>query len=203
MIIFAERIKEWIGRHQMLAGAVIILGLAAGYFLSVYLRRPADAWIYVSLVNEYHKLGKGSDLYDGFVRQQGIQGQRVVFDNEYFFDLTNPKDEINPYFQKLVAYLEAGTTDALICEEDNLFHIAKGGRVLDLRDKRVAALCRKYRDRFYCYESDDGRIPVGISLAGSRFLPELGYEKSVYLAFSCKAGHAGRVGRLLDYLLES
>lgn len=196
-----ERIKEWIRTHQMLTGAVVVGVFLCGYFLSVWLGRPADAWLSVAFVNEYANVGEGSPLYEEFVRAEGLSDERVVFDAGYFFDLSNDRDFANQYFQKLVAYLEAGTVDAVICNEDNLNGIAQGGRVLDLRDARAAEIFEEYGSRLYYYDAEEGRLPVGISLAGSPYEDALGYQDEVFLAVGSRGMHVERVELFLEFLL--
>ena len=199
----AERIKEWIGAHQFVTGGSIVVLFLCGYLLSVVLRQPDDAWLTVSFINEYNNVGRGSVLYEDFMRLNAGEGRRIVFDSGYFFDLSDENDFTNRYYQKLVAYLEAGTTDVLICEEGNLRGIARGGRVLDLSDERVAEWLSAYQERLYYYDTEeDGRIPVGISLSGSSYSEALGYEGKVYLALNSRAKHLDAVKVFLDFLFE-
>lgn len=198
----SEQIKEWIQTHQMLTGAIVVGAFLCGYFLSIWLRRPADAWLSVAFVNEYANVGAGSPLYEDFVKADGFDDKRIVFDANYFFNLSNDKDFANQYFQKLVAYLEAGTVDAVVCTEENLSGIAQGGRVLDLRDEMTHGAFAEYEGRMYYYDSEEyGRLPVGISLAGSPYADALGYQDEVYLALSSKGTNLEQVERFLEFLL--
>ena len=200
----SERVKEWIGNHQMLAGAVIVGIFLGVYFLSAWVRRPADAWLNAAFVNEYRNVGAGSEIYENFIQAADVADKRIVFDANYFFDLSNDRDFMNQYYQKLVAYLEAGTTDAVICTEDNLCGIAQGGRVLDLTDERASVIYGAYSDRLYYYEDEEaGRLPVGISLSGSPYEDALGYKEEAYLALSGKGTHVERVQEFLDFLLTN
>ena len=198
-----EHFREWVEAHQMLTGAIVVAVFLCVYLLSVRLRQPADAWLNVAFINEYRNVGSGSEIYEDFMSLEVPQGQRVVFDTDYFFDLSNDRDFANQYYQKLVAYLESGTTDAVVCTQDNLRGIAQGGRVLDLTDERASGIYSDYSDRLYYYEDDEaGRLPVGISLSGSPYEDELGYKEEIYLALSSRATHISQVEKLLNFLLS-
>ena len=127
-----ERLKEWIEQHQILCGLIIVLFFLFIYFVSHFIDRPKkDAWLNVSFINEYNNVHEGSRLFKDTTEMKDAKDKLIVFDTNYFFDLSNDKDYANSYFQKLVAYIEAGTTDVIIGDESNINGISKGGRLLD------------------------------------------------------------------------
>ena len=123
-------------------------------------------------------------------------------DAKYYFDLSNENDYTNTYFQKLVANIENAACDAMIGSEDNILGIARGGRVLDLRDERVKNVFLRCKDRLLWYETEENeKVPVAVSLAGSRKAEDLGYAKAPYFAFASNAGNMEMAEKLLWYLL--
>ena len=74
-----EAIKEWIIHHQAIAAAAVVCVCLAGYLLSLKLRAPEEAWLYVGFVNEYQNVSAGSPLYEEFCALPACEGKRVVF----------------------------------------------------------------------------------------------------------------------------
>ena len=200
MNIDYDKIKEWIEEHQLLCGIILVGIFTVIYILGTH-RPHAKADLHVSFINEYNNVGKGSQLYKALLKNTG--NINIEFDTDYYFNLKNDKDYSNSYFQKLVAYIEAGTTDAVIAEKSNISGIARGGRLLDLNDKRVADVIRKYNDRFYYYKTEEGEtLPVAISLKGTKYEESLGYSDEVYVGISSSATHLEKVILLIDTLME-
>ena len=185
----------------MIAAAVVLF--FAMYFLSIHIRRPADTWFYAAFINEYNTVGKGSRIYDDFLSLDEARGKNVVFDSNYFFDLSKESDYANRYYQKLVAHIEAGTVDVMILSEDNLSGIARGGHFLDLRDERVADGLSPYKENFYYYTTDEGEsIPIGIRLVGGSYRDELGYLEDVYVAVSPKCDNPQAALLFIEMLMK-
>lgn len=188
-------------------GAVVLVGLIC-YFASIFVNRPKDEILDVAFVNFYDDVSEKSDFYRDFLsfeeqKEGEVQEGSIVFDSNYFFDLSTPSGSANTYFQKLVAVLEAGTCDALICEKDNLDGIGESGRLLDLRDERVDAIYQRFQDRTVTVEKDGQVVPVGIDISDSPVLARMnGYGDACYLGISSNAKHVEMVELLLNYLLE-
>ena len=177
------------------------------YFIHAFLNRPEDTILHVTFVNCYDNVSEDSDFHKEFLEYADFQETgEVIFDSNVFFDLSKDSDYANTYFQKTVAYLEAGTTDALICQETNMKGMAKGGRVLNLEDERAGGICEKYKDRIVNYTTDEGEvIPVAVDVSDSpRFEGKNSYkdEEKCYLCVSAYIDQADQVEVFLDYLLE-
>jgi hypothetical protein len=102
-----------------------------------------------------------------------------------------------------VAYLEAKTTDAVICEAGNLEGLAQSGRLLDLSDERAAQIYTQYADRIVTTEYEGEDVPVGIRITDSPALAKMnGYVDDCYLAISAYTERIEMVERFLAYLLD-
>ena len=177
------------------------------YFIHAFLNRPEDTILHVTFVNCYDDVSEKSDFHKEFLEYADFQETgEVIFDSNVFFDLSKDSDYANTYFQKTVAYLEAGTTDALICQETNMKGMAKGGRVLNLEDERSAGIYEKYKDRIVYYTTEEGEvIPVAVDISDSpRFKGMSSYQNSegCYLCVSAYIDQADQVEVFLDYLLK-
>jgi len=189
--------------HILLAVAAIFLII---YFLNIFLDRPSDPVLHVTLVNCYKDVSEHSSFYQDYadVSETDMTTASVVFDATVFFDLSKPSDYRNVYFQKTVAYLEAGTTDAIICQYDNLQGLANGGRLLDLEGERTASLCEKYKDAVVYVDTDkEKHVAAGIDITGSPALQRLqAYEGKCYLAVSAYTKRLEAVENFADYLMK-
>lgn len=177
------------------------------YFVHAFLSRPEDTLLHVTFVNCYDNVSEDSDFYKDFLEYADFQETgEVYFDSNVFFDLSKDRDYANTYFQKTVAYLEAGTTDAVICQETNMKGLAKGGRILNLKDERAGGICEKYKDRIVDYTTDEGEvIPVAVDISDSPCLEGLNsYEngEKCYLCVSAYIDRADQVEVFLDYLFN-
>ena len=105
-----------------------------------------------------------------------------------------------------MAYLEAGTTDALVCQETNMKGMAKGGRILNLKDERASGIYDKYKDRIVNYTTEEGEvIPVAVDISDSpRFEGMSSYQDSegCYLCVSAYIDQADQSEVVLDYILK-
>ena len=119
-------------------GAVVLVGLVV-YFTVVFATREDKPILDVVLVNNYDDISEDSKLAQGFVSYVGEENLpgRVTFDNNAFFNLANNSDYKNSYYMKVLAYLEADTAQAVMCQYDNLIGLAKSGRLADLSDEKV------------------------------------------------------------------
>ena len=102
-----------------------------------------------------------------------------------------------------MAYLEAGTTDALVCQKANLMGIAKGKRVLNLEDALAKEIYQKYQDRLVYYTTEEGEeIPVGVDISDSPLIKNMNsYKDGCYVCVSAYTNRVERVKMFLDYLL--
>lgn len=184
------------------------------YFISVFLNRPKDTLLHVTMVNFYDNVSEDSDFYKDFIAYSGFNEEEgeVIFDANVFFNLKRPADGKSSYFQKTVAFLEAKTTDAVICEYDNLMGIGSGGRFLDLSDEKAASIYEKYQDRIVYLEPEEGmvkegeekeRVPIGIDISDSPVLARMnGYADKCYLAVSAYTERLDAAEIFIDYLLQ-
>ncbi len=183
----------------------VLIGLLC-YFMSIFLRPVQEAAGSVAFVNFYEDVTEDSGFYTAFMEQYKEKmpvESILVFDNHYFFNLEKEADYKNSYYQKLTAYLEAGTVDVVICEEENLMGIAKSGRFLDLSDERVVEIYKQYQERIVYLFLEGEKIPIGIDVSDSPVLTGLnGYQKKCFLAISSNASHLEFVESFLKYLLK-
>lgn len=176
------------------------------YFILIYRNHPAEEIWKIAFVNFYDDVSWESDFSENFVKSLGrpVEEGSVVFDNNLFFNLERNSDYHNSYYQKLIAYLEAGTVDGVICEYSNLIGIGQGGRFLDLTDDRTAAVYERYRDRVVWIATEEGEVPIGIDISDSPVLAGMnGYADKCYLAVSSNIAHAELLEEFLEYLLEA
>ncbi len=178
------------------------------YFVHAFLNRPEDTLLHVTFVNCYEDISEDSDFYKNFMEFADFEESgEVYFDSNIFFNLEKESDYANTYFQKTVAYLEAGTTDAVVCQESNLKGLAQGGRVLSLRDERVEKIYEKYKDRIVEYTTKEGEtVPVGINISDSPLLKGTkSYQDGCYLCVSAYIDEPDRIDNVetfLDYLFQ-
>lgn len=188
--------------------AVLVFIFLVIYFVHAFLNRAEDTLLHVTFVNCYDDVSEDSDFYKNFLEYADFEETgEVFFDSNVFFDLSKDRDYANTYFQKTVAYLEAGTTDAVVCQEMNLNGLAKGGRILSLEDERAEKIYEKYADRVVIYTTEEGKdIPVGIDISDSQIIEGMSsYNDGCYLCVSAyidETDRVDRVERFLDYLLQ-
>jgi hypothetical protein len=189
-------------------GVVVIVGLAV-YLVSIFTRPRADIAFEAAFVNCYDNVSDNSDFALGFEEYlkgcdagSEIEG-KIVYDNNLFFNLSKSSDFNNSYYQKLVAYLEAGTYDVVICDYDNLVGVGQGGRLLDLRDERIKAVFDMYSDRAVYIETDEGSIPIGIDISDSPVIGEMNsYANGCYIAFSANTSNLEMDRFFTEYLIN-
>lgn len=178
------------------------------YFVHAFLNRPEDTLLHVTFVNCYDDVSGDSDFHKNFLEYADFQETgEVYFDSNVFFDLSKESDYANTYFQKTVAYLEAGTTDAVICQETNMKGLAKGGRVLNLKDERAGRIYEKYKDKIVDFTTDEGEvIPVAVDISESpRFEGINSYKngENCYLCVSAYIDQTDQVEVFLEYLFST
>lgn len=186
------------------------------YFISAFLNRPKNTLLHVTMVNFYDNVSESSDFYKDFIKYSGFNEEEgeVIFDANVFFNLIRPADSKSSYFQKTIAFLEAKTTDAVICEYDNLMGIGAGGRFLDLSDEKVKSIYEKYQDRIVYLESEENdenagkagtreKVPIGIDISDSPVLARMnGYADKCYIGISAYTERLDAVEVFIDYLLR-
>jgi hypothetical protein len=189
-------------------GGIVIIGLGI-YLLRIFTRPRVDIAFEAAFVNCYDNVSDSSDMAKGF--DEYLKGSdkgdidiegKIVYDNNLFFNLAKSSDFNNSYYQKLVAYLEAGTYDVVVSEYDNLIGVGQGGRYLDLRDERIKEVFDTYSDRVIYVETEEGNIPIGIDISDSPVIGKMNsYANGCYLAFSANSSHFDTDVLFLDYLL--
>lgn len=186
-------------------GAAVLICLIV-YFTVVIVNRDGDAALDIVFVNNYDNVSEDSDFAKGFVSyvgEENLDGS-VVFDNSAFFNLAKASDFRNSYYMKVVAYLEAGTADAVVCQYDNLMGLAQGGRLADISDKRLKSIYDKYEDRIVWYEGDSGKTAVGIDISdgyAAAGLTEYDDGKA-YIGISAYIDDYELVEQFIDYVLS-
>lgn len=187
-----------------IVGILVFLFLVV-YFIHAFLNRPEDTLLHITFINCYDDVSETSGFYKEFETYAAFQEKgTITFDANAFFNLENQKDYSSTYFQKTVAYLEAGTTDALVCQKANLMGIAKGKRVLNLADDSAKEIYQKYQDRLVYYTTEEGEeIPVGVDISDSPLIENMNsYKDGCYLCTSAYTNRVEQVGTFLDYLLS-
>ena len=202
-------------------GAVVLVGLVV-YFTVVFATREDKPILDVVLVNNYVDVSEDCRLTQGFVSYVGEENLpgRVTFDNNAFFNLANNSDYKNSYYMKVLAYLEADTAQAVLCQYDNLIGLAKSGRLADLSDEKVGDIYDKYtkqtkkknkkkkkkkKKRIIYYEDEEGKkIPVGIDVSeGYKAAGLTEYtDGKAYIGLSAYAADYGYVEKFVDYMVE-
>lgn len=176
-------------------------------FTVVFATREDKPILDVVLVNNYDDVSEDCRLTQGFVSYVGEENLpgRVTFDNNAFFNLANNSDYKNSYYMKVLAYLEADTAQAVLCQYDNLIGLAKSGRLADLSDEKVGDIYDKYKDRIIYYEDEEGKkIPVGIDVSeGYKAAGLTEYtDGKAYIGLSAYAADYGYVEKFVDYMVE-
>lgn len=195
----------WDYYKMWIIGAAVLICLVV-YFIVAFANRDEDAALEVVFVNNYDNISGNSDLLKNFEEYVGEEnlGGDVVFDNNAYFDLSRDSDYKNSYFTKVVAYLEAGTAQAVVCQYDNLMGIAQGGRFMDLTDERVSSIYDKYKDSLVYYDSEEGRIPIGIDISeGYNALGLTEYaDGRAYIGLSAYTDDFELTEKFIDYIMS-
>lgn len=190
-----------------------IIGIVSLLSLTVYvtvhrLTVPADNWFYVTFANTYAEVGNGSELWRGFVDASGydVRKKNVYFNNSCYFDPSDTR--YNAYYTYFVAYVEAGTLDAITMERDDLALLGTRGRLLDLSRPEAGTLAERYADRLvYAVPANPdygtSPVPIGVDLSDTRLVTDFHiYENSCALGLSANCPHPDAVARFLDYVLS-
>ena len=171
------------------------------YFAAALLRPRENPDLQVLFVNCYDNVSQDSELMRAFRAYQDARGLNLSarFDANVFFNLSRTADYATAYFQKAVAQLEGGETDAIVCTRENLLGIASGGRLMDLSGAKALA---PYAERMICMQTQAGEtVPVGIDLTGCPAFDRLGfYPDGVCLGVSAYTQRLESVRIWLDFL---
>ena len=196
---------EYIWQYYKLWIIAVVSLLSLTIYVTVHrLTVPADNWFYITFANTYAEAGNGSELWRGFVDASGydVREKNVYFNNRCYFD---PADTgYNAYYTYFVAYVEAGTLDAITMERDALASLGTRGRLLDLSGTEFVT---RYADRLvYAVPAnpDYGTepLPIGVDLSDTRLVTDFHiYENSCALGLSANCPHPDAVARFLDYVL--
>lgn len=171
------------------------------YFAAALLRPRENPDLQVLFVNCYDNVSQDSDLMRAFRAYQDARGLNLSarFDANVFFNLSRTADYASAYFQKAVAQLEGGETDAIVCTRENLLGIASGGRLMDLSGAQALS---PYAERMICMQTQAGEtVPVGIDLTGCPAFERLGfYPEGACLGVSAYTQRLESVRIWLDFL---
>lgn len=169
----------------------------------------AENWFYACFGNTYADIGSDSSFCRAFASYAGydLREKNLVFNAQCY---CKPSENTygNSYYEALITYLDSETLDVLVMEEEDLLAIGASGRLLDLKDERVAHLLERYQDRLvYCepFREDYGKelVPVGIDLSGTPLVGEYrAYPEGGVLGISAVAPHLDQVEVFLTYLFE-
>lgn len=197
----------WQYYHLWIIAVVSVAGLSV--YVTVHrLTVPADNWLYVTFANTYADVGNGSTLWRDFVDASGYdtREKNVYFQNSCYFD---PSDTgYNAYYTYFVAYVEAGTLDAITMEREDLALLGARGRLLDLTRPEADGLAEKYADRLiYAIpanaEYGPATVPIGIDLSDACLVTEFHvYEGTCALGISANCPHIDAAERFLEYIFS-
>ena len=187
-----------------------IIGVFSVLFLTGYivihrLTVPLDNWFYITFANTYAEAGENSPIWRDFVHYSGFDPaeKNVYFNTNCYFD---PASEgYNVYYTYFVAYVEAGTLDAITMERDDLITLGGRGRLLDLSRPEAGRIAEKYGDRFLYIvpPEQENSIPIGIDLSDTPLVDEYRiYADTCALGISANCPHMDAVEKFLDYLTE-
>ena len=200
---------EYIWQYYKLWILAIVSVVGLTIYVTVHrLTVPAENWFYITFANTYAEVGNGSALWRGFVDTAGYdtREKNVYFNNSCYFDPSDTR--YNAYYTYFVAYVEAGTLDAITMEREDLEVLGARGRLLDLSRPEAGGLAEKYAGRLVYavpanadYSTDP--VPVGIDLSDTRLVTDFrAYEGSCALGVSANCPHIDAVERFLDYVLS-
>lgn len=207
----ARKKREYVWQYYKLwiiGGVALILFII--YFAVHLINANRDTHLYVGFVNTYAQVENGSDFWEGYVKDAGVDTGKVnvIFDKEIYFDMTQGDVTGNHYYEKLVVLVDSETLDAVVMEPDNLKELGANGRLMDLEDERTRGLYEKYSDRIITTvtEEEDGtkrEVPVGIDISDSILMAEENsYVKGCALGISSHVQHVDAVEEFLDYVLQ-
>ena len=198
---------EYIWQYYKLWIIAIVSVVGLSVYITVHrLTVPADNWLYVTFANTYADVGNGSTLWRDFVDASGYdtREKNVYFQNSCYFDPSDTR--YNAYYTYFVAYVEAGTLDAITMERDDLALLGTRGRLLDLNRPEADGLAEKYADRLiYAIPANEeygpDPVPIGIDLSDTCLVTEFRvYEKTCALGISANCPHIDAAERFLEYI---
>lgn len=189
---------------------ILAMAAALGLVLYVGIHRatvPPDNWISLAFANTYGEAGERSPLWRDFVRESGYDtGEKnVYFNGRCYFD---PADSgYNGYYTYFVAYVEAGTLDAIVMEREDLEELGRKGWLLDLTLPAAGDLAERYRERLLYavpldpdYSTDP--VPIGIDLSDTALVSRYHiYAETCALGVSANFPHPEALNRFLEFLL--
>lgn len=139
----------------------------------------ADHWLYVTFVNTTRELGTNSDLWKEYVAYTDYDTDEALieFNAASYFDYLDNQAKGNKYYEMLITYIEAGTLDAVVMEEEALLSLGESGWFLTLEDEKCKTLLEAYSDRLlYCSPKDESmeesQVPIGIDITDSRLMSD-------------------------------
>ena len=169
-----------------------------------------ENWLYVCFANTYANIGSESTFCRSFADYAGydLRRKNLVFNTDIYCQPSNERFN-DVYYRNLIAFLDSGTMDVLVMEEQEIQAVGASGRLLDLADPRVKDIYEKYQDRLvYCeplraeeYGAD--QFAVGIDLSGSVLVGEYkAYPDGCVLGISSQSHHMDQVECFLEFLFR-
>ena len=189
---------------------LIVLVLALGLYLHSQMSvQLAENHFAACFANTTAELGPDSEFGQGFARYAGydLKQKNLVLMDECWCKPGEASAFNNTYYNLLVTYLDSATLDVLVMPADDLAAVGQSGRLMDLRDERMAAIFEAYQDRLLWVvpnaQSDygDAPVPVGIDLSGTPLVgTDAPYGESAVLGVNSLAPHPEQAAVFLSYL---
>ena len=189
---------------------LIVLVLAIGLYLHSQMSvQLAENHFAACFANTTAELGPDSEFGQGFARYAGydLKQKNLVLMDECWCKPGEASAFNNTYYNLLVTYLDSATLDVLVMPADDLAAVGQSGRLMDLRDERMAAIFEAYQDRLLWVvpnaQSDygDAPVPVGIDLSGTPLVgTDAPYGESAVLGVNSLAPHPEQAAVFLSYL---
>ena len=200
---------EYVWQYYKLWIIALVSVLGLSVYITVHrLTVPSDNWLYITFANTYaDAAGNRSALWRGFADASGYDTteKNIYFNNSCYFDPSDTR--YNAYYTYFVAYVEAGTLDAIIMERDDLETLGARGRLLDLTMEAADGLAEKYAERLlYAVPANEeygtDSVPIGIDLSDTCLVTEFHiYDETCALGVSANCPHIDALERFLEYVL--
>ena len=170
---------------------------------------PADNWFYVTFANTYAEAGEGSPVWRDFLDYSNFdtKEKNVYFNTNCYFDPSSTA--YNAYYTYFVAYVEAGTLDAIVMEREDLALLGTRGWLLDLSLPQAGDLMERYADRLiYALPGDTSYstepVPIGIDLSDTPLINTYHiYPETCALGVGANCPHPEALALFLQFLTET
>lgn len=194
----------WIYYKLWVVGLTALLTFLI-FFFYTWFAVPSETLFHAVFSNTYAPLGEGSAFYREYVDYAGLNLREgnVVFNAENYCKPSTGRVQGNSYYEYLIAMLDGKSLDVWIAQQEEVLSIGAGGRLMDLRDERMAEVMAAYGDRLVWCQPLEGEelVPVGIDLSGSRLTGEFSaYPDGAVLGVNAYGTRLDRIKKFLDFL---